>query len=351
MSETWEALVDLPRLARWMDAQGLGEGAIEAPTVLAGGTQNLLLRFGRGGRDYVLRRPPLHPRVDGNATMRREIRVLGALAGSEVPHPPLIAGCTDTGVLGAAFYLMEPVAGFNACAGLPAPHAGDPALRHAMGLAIADGAAALGRVVPAAIGLSDLGRLDGFLERQVPRWRAQLTGYAEFEGWSGAASLGDVDAVGRWLEAHRPASFVPGLMHGDYHLANVMYRHDGPQLAAIVDWELAVQGDPLLDLGWLLATWPGADGGAVGPDVPRPWAGFPKADELIERYAQGSQRDLSQLHWYAVLACYKLAILLEGSHARACAGKADRATGDRLHAMARKLFERAAGWIDARAPR
>ncbi|CAN7772311.1 phosphotransferase family protein [Variovorax sp. LjRoot84] len=351
MNHSWEALVDVQRLAQWMDAQGLGEGAIVAPTVLAGGTQNLLLRFSRSGDDYVLRRPPLHPRADGNATMRREIRVLGALADSEVPHPRLIAGCTDTEVLGAAFYLMEPVEGFNACAGMPVLHARDPALRHAMGLAIADGAAALGRLVPSTIGLSDLGRLDGFLERQVPRWRAQLEGYAEFEGWPGAASLGDVDAVGRWLEAHRPQAFVPGLMHGDYHLANVMYRNDGPQLAAIVDWELAVQGDPLLDLGWLLATWPDTDGEAVGPDVPRPWQGFPKAEELIARYARGSQRDLSQVHWYAVLACYKLAILLEGSHARAWAGKADRATGDRLHAMARKLFERAALWIEARTSR
>lgn len=346
----WQSLVDVQRLAQWMDAQGLGEGPLVAPAALAGGTQNLLLRFRRSGRDYVLRRPPLHPRVDGNATMQREIRVLGALAGSEVPHPGLIAGCVDTQVLGAAFYLMEPVDGFNACSGMPALHAGDPALRHAMGLSIADGAAALGRVVPSLIGLSDLGRLDAFLERQVPRWRAQLEGYAEFEGWPGASALGDVDAVGRWLDAHRPASFVPGLMHGDYHLANVMYRNDGPQLAAIVDWELSVQGDPLLDLGWLLATWPGADAQSVGPDVPQPWSGFPQASELVERYARGSQRDISNIHWYAVLACYKLAILLEGSHARACAGKAPRDIGDRLHATACKLFGRAAEWIDGRAP-
>lgn len=346
----WQSLVDLDRLARWMDAQGLGEGVITDATALTGGTQNLLLRLQRSGCSYVLRRPPLHPRVDGNETMRREMRVLAALADTGVPHPRFIAGCSDTQVLGAAFYLMAPVEGFNACATMPALHAGDTRVRHAMGLAIADGAAALGRIVPSEIGLSDLGRLDGFLERQVPRWRAQLEGYREFAGWPGAAALGDVGAIGCWLDAGRPRSFVPGLMHGDYHLANVMYRLDGPGLAAIVDWELAVQGDPLLDLGWLLATWPDADGEPVGPEVPQPWSGFPCADELVVRYAQGSQRDLSQVHWYAVLACYKLGILLEGSHARACAGKAPRETGERLHAMARKLFARATRWIDERAP-
>ena len=345
----WRSLVDLDRLAQWMDSQSLDEGPITDVVPLTGGTQNLLLRFQRGGRHYVLRRPPAHPRTDGNGTMRREIRVLTGLANTDVPHARLIAGCDDPTVLGAVFYLMEPVDGFNACAGMPALHAGDPTVRHAMGLAVADGAASLGRVVPAEVGLSDLGRLDGFLERQAQRWRKQLDGYSEFEGWSGPAALPGVDAVGRWLETNRPATFTPGLMHGDYHIANVMFRPDGPQLAAIVDWELAVQGDPLLDLGWLLATWPDADGESVGPDVPQPWHGFPRADELVERYALGSQRDLTHVNWYAVLACYKLGILLEGTHARACAGKAPRDTGEQLHATARKLFERAQNRIETRS--
>lgn len=342
----WSALVDIDRLARWMDAQGLGDGPIANAQALAGGTQNLLLRFERSGRAYVLRRPPLHPRSDGNGTMRREMRVLAALAGSEVPHASLIAGCDDTDVLGAAFYLMEPVDGFNACTGLPALHAGDPAMRHAMGLAIVDGAAALGRLDPVRVGLGDLGRTDGFLERQVPRWRALLDGYAEFTGWPGARALGDVGRVARWLDAHRPAQFLPGLMHGDYHISNVMYRSDGPELAAIVDWELAVQGDPLLDLGWLLATWPDAEGVSATAQVPQPWSGFPDAGQLVARYAQGSGRDLRHMRWYTVLACYKLGILLEGTHARACAGQAPRATGELLHASARKLFERASRWMD-----
>lgn len=343
----WQALVDIARLEQWMDAQGLGEGAISNAQALAGGTQNLLLRFQRSGGDYVLRRPPLHPRVDGNSTMRREMRVLTALTATEVPHAGFIAGCVDTEVLGSAFYLMKPIEGFNACAEMPGLHAGDPAIRHAMGMALADGAAALGNVDLDKVGLTDLGRLDGFLERQVPRWKGLLDSYGEFEGWAGPSALGEVEVIGRWLEERRPQSFVPGLMHGDYHLANVMFRRDGPQLAAVVDWEMTTSGDPLVDLGWMLATWPDANGTSAGPPAPQPWGGFPSADELIARYAQGSQRDLDNVQWYAVLACYKLGIVLEGTHARACARKAPRETGEQLHHAAQRLFERASQWVDS----
>jgi aminoglycoside phosphotransferase (APT) family kinase protein len=342
----WRELVDLDRLGQWMDEQNLPPGPIEMPAPLKGGTQNVLLRFSRAGRHYVLRRPPKHPRMDGNTIMRRESRVLGALAATDVPHPRLVAACASERVLGAAFYLMQPVEGFNAVVGMPALHAGDPAIRHRMGLAMADGAAALARVDHVAVGLSGLGKPDGFLERQVARWRSQLDGYREYAGWPGPDGIPGVQQVGDWLEQHRPASFVAGIVHGDYHLANVMIRNDGPELAAIVDWELATIGDPLLDLGWMLATWPGPEGPTPGIEMPQPWSGFPSAQELVERYAQGSSRDLSNLRWYAVLACYKLGILLEGTYARAFAGKAQHGIGERLHAATLGLFQRALQFID-----
>ena len=273
------------------------------------------------------------------------MRVLAALADTDVPHPRLIAPCPDADVLGAAFYLMEPIDGFNASVGMPAPHAADPAMRHTMGIALIDGAVKLGRVDHVAAGLGDLGRTDGFLERQVARWQGQLDGYGEYAGWGGPQLLPDVDRVADWLDRHRPTHFMPGIMHGDYHLGNVMFRNDGPQLAAIVDWELVTIGDPLLDLGWILATWP--EPGDEGTALPvHPWDGFPTSAELIARYAQGSNRDLDALPWYRVLACYKLGILLEGSNARACAGKAPREIGDRLHASAVQLFNRAARLVD-----
>ena len=125
-----------------------------------------------------------------------------------------------------------------------------------------------------------------------------------------------------------------------------MFRHDGPALAAIVDWELTTLGDPLADLGWMLATWPDPDGIPPGTVGVQPWNGFPAAQELIERYAAGSDRDVGQARWYAVLGCYKLGIIQEGTHARACAGKAPVETGQRLHDATVGLFERARRWIE-----
>jgi aminoglycoside phosphotransferase (APT) family kinase protein len=337
--EAWRAAVDLDALAAWMDGEGLGAGPIASPTLLAGGTQNIILLFERAGRRYVLRRPAAHLRANANETIRREIRVLGALAASEVPHPRLIAASPREDVLGAAFYLMEPVAGFNVTLGMPALHAGDPQVRRAMGFALVEGIVKLGRVDPFAAGLGDFGRIEGYLERQVGRWRKQLEGYVEHEGWAGPQVLPGVARIGAWLESRRPARFTPGILHGDYHLANVLYRNDGPDLAAIVDWELATLGDPLIDLGWVLTTWP-------RPDDPTsmqitPWEGFPEADELLAYYRSHSTRDLAAIDWYVVLACYKLGILLEGTAARACAGKADKATGERFHRRSVALFERA----------
>lgn len=335
-------LVDFDALARWMDAQDLPRGAIENVSSIAGGTQNILLRFSRGGREYVLRRPPLHLRPKSNEALRREGRVLAALAGSAVPHPSFVAGCFDETVMGGfVFYLMEPVAGFNPMTGLPPLHAGNAEVRHAMGLEAADAIARLACLDHTALELGDLGRPEGFLERQVGRWLSELESYSRHEGYPGPEIPG-LDEVARWLEANRPSLTRPGILHGDYHLANVMYAHEGPRLAAIVDWEMCTIGDPLLDLGWLIATWPDAEGFAIGPmaNVAK-LGGWPTPDELAARYAQTSGRDVSALDWYVVLASFKLGIVLEGTHARAFAGKTPKATGDFLHAVTLALFQRA----------
>ena len=332
--------VDWGSLAGWMDRQQLGSGPIDVAGSLGGGSQNILVRFTRGGRDYVLRRPPLHMRDNSNETMRREARLLKALAGTRVPHPGLVAACSDEAVLGAAFYLMEPVEGFNPVSGLPPLHSGSADVQHRMGLALVEAIAELGGLDYEALGLTDFGKPAGFLERQVPRWQKQLEGYSRLEGWPGPADLGDVGRLGTWLEANRPATFRPGIMHGDYHLANVMYRYDGPELAAVVDWELATIGDPLVDLGWLLATWP-EPGDEESTVRVQPWIGFPTPGELVDHYASCTGRDLSAIRWYEVLACYKLGILLEGTHARASAGQAPGDVGDRLHARAVRLLKRA----------
>lgn len=343
----WQKHIDTDRLVAWMAGQGLGQGKVANTRLLGGGTQNLLLRFDYNGQDLVLRRPPPHLRANSNDTMRREMRMLEALAGTNVPHPRLVAGCPDEGVLGAAFYLMEPVDGFAPVNGLPSKHSADASIRHRMGLSLVEGITALGAVDYRAVGLEGFGKPENYLQRQVRRWQEQLQGYSEFPGWPGPRSIPGVDTIAGWLDRHRPSSFEPGILHGDYHMANVMFRHDSGELAAIVDWELTTIGDPLLDLGWLLATWPGlnTDDDTIGSFRIQPWDGFPTAKELVGHYRAGSHRDLSAIEWYAVLACYKLGIILEGTHARACAGKAPKETGDQLHASTVALFERALGWV------
>jgi aminoglycoside phosphotransferase (APT) family kinase protein len=336
--------VDLHALAGWMSAEGFGPGTPTNLVTLGGGTQNILLRFEFSGRPFVLRRPPLHPRPGSNATMVREATVLAALAKTGVPHPRLIASCADPAILGTAFYLMEPIEGFNAREGLPALHAGSSAIRRRMGFAYVEAIASLAGVDHEAVGLGGFGRTTGFLERQVPRWKAQLESYRSHSGWPGAQAIPGVETVSLWLETNRPTSFHPGIIHGDYHFANVMYRYDSGELAAVVDWELSTIGDPLVDLGWVVANWPDEEtlSSTLGA---APGAGFPTSAQLVARYEELCGRDLTHLTWYAVLACFKLGIILEGTHARACAGLAPADVGERLHGRTIWLFERALQWV------
>ncbi|MFI0412302.1 phosphotransferase family protein [Actinomadura sp. 3N508] len=346
------ALVDFDVLARWMDGRGLPVGPFEDVRPLAGGTQNTLIRFRRAGRDYVLRRGPSHLRARTNDVLRREARVLAALDGTGVPAPRLIAACPDESVMGGAvFYLMTPVDGFNPTVTLPEPHAVDESVRREMGLNAARALSALGAVDHEAAGLGDFGRPAGFLERQVSRWLSELDSYGKLDGYPGPGIPG-LDDVARWLEERRPLRWRPGILHGDYHLANLMYSFGGPEVAAIVDWEMCTIGDPLLDLGWLLATWPDPSGDGASLAGPLGEAGgLPSADALVAAYAENPDavagRDLSSITWYAVLACFKLGIVLEGTNARAHAGKAPRETGDLLHSITLALFRRAQRFIDS----
>lgn len=344
----WQELVDLERLAQWMDTMGLESGPIVGAQRLAGGTQNLLLRLRRGERDFVLRRPSAELREVGSKTIAREARLLKALAGSRVPHARLIADCADQNVLGASFYLMEPVRGFNPnnTEGLPTPYAVQPALRRRMGLAMVDALLRLGEIDHEAVGLADFGRPEGFHQRQVSRWLAQLDSVKDYPGWPGAAGLPGLERLADWLNQHCPQQFQAGIQHGDFHLSNVMFQPDSGELAAIVDWELATIGDPLLDLAWLVVTWPGADGRGAGTIEVHPWDGFCSSEELVARYRAGSSRSLNHFNWYLVLAGFKLGIFLEVSHARACAGKASMITGEKHHASALRLFASALRRID-----
>lgn len=334
-------LVDLERLQGWMAAEGLGDGQIEAPVQLQGGTQNILIRFRHNGRDLVLRRPPDSPYVSGRETMRRETTLLAALGQTAVPHPRLVGACLDETVLGAAFYVMEAVDGFCATRGLPALHAGDAGVQHAMGLAMVDALATLASVDHVQVGLGEFGRPQGFLERQVPRWLKQLDSYSKYPAWRGRADLPGIDRIAAWLEQHRPMMGVPGIVHGDFHMGNTLFAADGPELRAIVDWEISTIGDPLLDLGGLMATWTLPDGSHPGCIPVTPWLGFPEEGELVARYAARTGRSVEAVNWYVVLACFKLAVIQEGTNARASAGEADPALAAWLHGCTVALLERA----------
>jgi aminoglycoside phosphotransferase (APT) family kinase protein len=343
-----DAVLDLGALTAWMDAQGIGAGPIRAATPLAGGTQNILLRFERdGGHAWVLRCPRPGALADSGKGFLREARLLRALAGSAVPHAALVASCDDAGVLGVPFYLMAPVNGFTATPHrLPAPYATDGAWRREMGLAMVDGLLRLGEVDPRQAGLADFGKPEGFLERQVPRWLRHLDDCGRHALWPGPGALPGVARVADWLGTHMPAGFTSGILHGDYHLGNVMFRRDRPGLAAIIDWELATVGDPLLDLGWLVATWPDAEGRGAGTIRIDPAQGLASTGELVERYRVGSRRDLAAIDWYVALARFKLGIMLEASYARSCAGQGSQDTGAVHHASALRLFDQALAAIE-----
>jgi aminoglycoside phosphotransferase (APT) family kinase protein len=269
--------------------------------------------------------------------MRREAQVLGALSGTDVPHPALIAACPELEPLGAAFYLMEPITGFSPWDSLPESFSHDPSMQRRLGFAMVDVLVALAGVDVDATGLRNLRRSGPWLPRQVPRWLSQLRWYADIDGDTGPR-LPQVESVAEWLVAHTPAVEQSGLVHGDFHFGNVLVRPQDATIAAVVDWELATVGDPLLDLGELLATWP-SPGGVYASRLTLP--ALPRPAELVAAYVSATGRDPKHVQWFAVLACFRLGVLLEGTYARARAGLASLTTGETLHARAVGLLEQA----------
>jgi aminoglycoside phosphotransferase (APT) family kinase protein len=288
-------------------------GARDAPLVVryvSGGQSNEVFEVRQGERRWVLRRPAATALERADEGMRREHRVLSALDGTDVPHPAPAALCEDPTVIGSVFYVMEHLDGFVPVDPLPSPFDVDAGARRELIWCVIDALAALHAVDWRAAGLESFGRPEGFLGRQVVRWRSQLDHYRTRE-------LPGIEVVERWLQTNIPAEQPPSIMHGDYHLGNIVAGHDLPaHLEGIVDWENATIGDPLLDVGYLLSTW---------PDPTRPQEsngrialhpGVPTRTEMLARYAEISGRDLSAIDFYDVLSQYKLACMLEGVYAR-----------------------------------
>ncbi len=309
-------MIDFDRLAAWMDENGLpGKGEPIEPTFLSGGSQNEIYDIRRGDEHAVIRIPPPTAPANRDEGILREWRIIEALEGTEVPHTPALAMCDDESVLGRTFYLMGLVDGWSPMderSGWPPPFDTDLDARAGLAYQLVEGIALLSKVDWRAKGLEGLGHPDGFHERQVDRWTAFLERIKGRE-------LPGFDVAAAWLRTHRPIDYVPGIMHGDYQFANVMYRDGAPaRLAAIVDWEMGTVGDPKLDLGWVVQSWPedtGAPQAAESSYVDL--TGMPSRSELLEHYARVSGRQVDDIDYYVILAKWKLAVVLEQGFQRA----------------------------------
>lgn len=312
-------------IAAWLDRQGLAPGEPIGWEQLAGGRSNVMFRLRRGPLKMVLRRPARVAIANADAGMLREFRVLEALQGSQVPHPRPLAVCRDRDLIGCVFYVMEEVEGVTPTS-LPESLGPAEQARRDVTMAVTDALAALHDVDWQARGLHDFGRPEGFHERQVDRWTRQ---YEEYRG----RDIAEVAAAGEWLAAHLPRSWAPTIMHGDYHMLNVLIAQDPPAtVTAICDWETATIGDPLLDLAGFVEVW--CDAYAHN--------GWPTRQEITDRYA--SRRGLGSipdLRYYQVLYNFRLGILLEGVYQRSRADQsatADTMAGDRaLHNLRRAV--------------
>ncbi len=329
--------VDLEVLENWLATQGLGQHPVVDAQLLAGGTQNILLAFTHGGQRLVFRRPPMHKRANSDRTMVREARILAALADSSVPHPRLIAAEESLELFGASFYVMERKDGFNLTMGTPEIFHAQPELQVGLVSAMVDALCALDDFDPIANGLEGLSRTENWAERQVGKWSQLLDSYSQHDGYA-LEGLSGVTELSDWLAANLPSDFKLGLVHGDFHFANVLISNDRAEVSAIVDWELGALGDRRLDIGHLMATWPGVMP-RESPVGVEPLAHLPGPDALLEHYCSQSGNTPEELVFFRVLAAYRLGLILEGTQARAAAGLADPEIGQRLHDMADNLVK------------
>ena len=337
---TPDELPGLPRetFTRWAAETLPDVGAHWRAEVISGGLSNITYRL-RGERATVIvRRPPLGKLLPSAHDMAREHRVLSALQETDVPVPRVLAMCDDPDVADAPFYVMAEVEGevFRE----PEQTARlEPVQRTALADDLVDVLARVHEVDLEATGLSDFGRPDGYVARQLKRWTAQ---------WE-ASRTRDVAGMPELLTAldrEQPVQAEATLVHGDYRLDNtIVGTADGtPRVAAVVDWELSTLGDPLADLATWLTYWsgPGEDGSAV-PVAQGLTAheGFPTGGQIAERYAARTGRDLADLAFYRAFADWKLAVILEGVHARYLAGKSMGEGYDRVGPAVPLLVERA----------
>jgi len=289
-----------------------------APEIISGGLSNITYRLQLPSGNLIVRRPPLGPLLPRAHDVAREYRVLSALAPTAVPVPEPLGLCTDPDVIGAPFYVMPEVPG-EVLRTAQATAELSPAERAALGQQLAAALAALHTLAPDAVGLGDYGRREGYCRRQIATWGAQWQRSCRRE-------LPEMELLLAALDERAPQDSRSSIVHGDYRLDNtIVDRNTGPHIAAVLDWELSTLGDPLADLGLSMTYWHD-----VGDDergcIPvaagvTAWPGFPTARGFAESYAALSGTHLRNLEFYLALGAMKLAVILEGVHARYLLGR------------------------------
>ncbi|WP_127792452.1 phosphotransferase family protein [Agromyces sp. LHK192] len=308
-------LLVLDRVEAFLDAHALGAGPISW-TRIGEGQSNVTFLLRRGDAEVVLRRGPRPPLPPSAHDMLREARVQLALRDAGYPVPQVLATCEDDTVLGVPFYLMDFVRGDVVTTHLP-ERFGTAHDRAALADAAVEALAQLHAIDVSTGQLSTLGRPDGYLARQVERFRGLW-------GRVSRRSLPEVEEVADLLAAAVPVSGRASVVHGDFRLGNLMLAPGGPaaavrpSVAAVLDWEMATLGDPLADLGYFTATWsePGSPATVMELSPVTALDGFPDRDGLARAYERRTGADLSSLAWYQALALWKSAVFCEAIHTR-----------------------------------
>lgn len=316
---------DPVRVGRWLAGQ-LNDPAWRecAVTSIGHGRSNLTFRVSSPAGSVVLRRPPVGAVAATAHDMGREQRVLTALAGTAVPVPSVLASTDGGEPVDAPCYVMELVDGVVPLGAPPASWA-NQAARQRASEALIDVLAALHSIDPAQVGLADFGRPDGFMSRQLRRWRTQWDTWREGSG-ADPATAAELSGLAEELADTLPPSQRSGIVHGDYRMDNLMYDRDDPgRIRAVLDWEMATLGDPMADLGLLMIYWDAPDDppiwrGAQHLSSPSRQPGFPSRLDLAQRYATMIGIDLDPLPWYTAFGAFKLAVVLAGILARVRAG-------------------------------
>lgn len=301
--------IDLESVTAWLDANVDG---LEAPydfSLIEGGRSNLTYMVTDGnGRCFVLRRPPLGHVLATAHDMAREHKIISAVGTTNVPVPQTLGLCSDDSVNQAPFYVMDFVDGVV----LDSPEKGaelSVEQRELVAFNLIDVMADLHAVDVDAVGLGDLARREGYVERQVKRWTRQ---WAD----SRTRDLAAIDEVAELLAASIPEQQSVSIAHGDYRLGNCLTDLENNRIVAVLDWELCTLGDPLADLGYLGVYWADPEGNGQRSNDPTGAGQFPPYEQLVERYAARTGRDVSNIPYYVAFSAFRLAVISEGVYAR-----------------------------------